>query len=63
MTVGVRRPQRSAKRNAGMVTRNIRRAEMPEARKEAVEDFRPAEEKRRGAYCLFPISVSFLSQL
>jgi hypothetical protein len=33
-----------------MVTRNMRRAEMPDARKEAVEDFRPAEEKRSGAY-------------
>jgi hypothetical protein len=33
-----------------MVTRNMRRAEIPEARKEAVEDLRPAEEKRSGAY-------------
>jgi len=61
MTAGVLRPQRSAKRNAGMVTRNMRRAEMPEARKEAVEDFKPAEEKRSGAYWGFVISISFVS--
>ena len=49
--VDVLGPQLSAKRKAGMVVRKIRRAEMPEARKEAVELVRPAREKRRGAYC------------
>jgi hypothetical protein len=44
-----------------MVTRNMRRAQMPEARKEAVEDFKPAEEKRSGAYWGFVISISFVS--
>lgn len=63
MTAGIRRPQRSAKRKAGIVTKNMRRAEIPEARKEAVEDFNPAEEKRSGAYCLFVISFFFLFQL
>jgi hypothetical protein len=61
MTVGVLRPQRSAKRKAGMVMRNMRRAEMPEARREDVEDLSPAEEKRSGAYCLFVISFSSAS--
>jgi hypothetical protein len=33
-----------------MVTRRMRRAEIPEARKDAVLDLRPALAKSRGAY-------------
>lgn len=46
----VLRPHLSARMKAGIVVRNIRRAEMPEARKEAVEDVNPADWKRVGAY-------------
>jgi len=46
----VLRPQLSAKRKAGMVTMKMRSAEIPDARKAAVLDLRPAEAKRRGAY-------------
>jgi hypothetical protein len=49
----VLRPHLSAKRKAGMVMMRIRRAEMPEARKAAVLDLRPADAKRRGAYCFY----------
>ena len=48
--VEVRRPQRSERRNAGMVARKMRSAETPDARKEACELPRPACWKRRGAY-------------
>jgi hypothetical protein len=50
----VLRPQLSAKRNAGIVTMKIRRAEIPDARKAAVLDLSPAEAKSSGAYyCTF----------
>jgi len=56
-TVEVMRPHRSAYSVAGMVVRKMRRAEMPEARKEAVEDVRPAFWKRRGAYCMSFVNI------
>lgn len=46
----VLRPHLSARIKVGMVVRKIRRAEIPEARKEAVEEVKPADWKRRGAY-------------
>ena len=45
------RPQRSAKMKAGTDTANMRIAETPDARKEAVPLARPAWAKRIGAYC------------
>jgi hypothetical protein len=38
---------------------NIRRADIPEARKAAVDDFSPAEAKRRGAYYSENIIINF----
>ena len=46
----VLRPQLSAKINAGTDIANIRMAETPDARKEAVPLDRPACENRIGAY-------------
>jgi hypothetical protein len=51
-TVDVRRPHLSARRKAGIVTIRMRSADTPDARKEAVLLVRPADWKRRGAYCL-----------
>ncbi len=48
--IEVLRPQLSAKTKAGMDTANMRIAETPDARKEAVLLDRPAWEKRVGAY-------------
>lgn len=48
----VRRPQWSARRTAGIVVAKIRRAEIPEARKEDDEVPRPALIKSVGAYYL-----------
>ena len=47
----VLRPQRSANTKAGIDIANMRIAETPDARKEAVPLDRPAWEKRIGAYC------------
>lgn len=46
----VRRPHLSASRNAGMEMANMRIAERPDARKDAVDEDSPACEKRVGAY-------------
>ena len=45
-----RRPHLSERMRAGMVTAKITMAEIPEARKEASAEARPACSKRRGAY-------------
>jgi len=47
----VRRPHLSASRVAGMLKANIRMAETPEARKDAVCEGMPAWAKMVGAYC------------
>ena len=49
--IEVLRPHLSAKMKAGSDTPNMRIAETPDARKEAVPPDRPAWEKRIGAYC------------
>lgn len=43
MIVLVLRPHLSARIKAGIVVRKMRRAEIPEARKEAVEEVSPAD--------------------
>lgn len=48
--VEVLRPHLSAHIMPGTVMRKIRRADMPDARKEAVLDVMPADWNRRGAY-------------
>jgi hypothetical protein len=48
--VEVVRPHLSASKKAGIVTRRITRADIPDARKDAVELVNPADWKRSGAY-------------
>lgn len=50
-TLEVLRPQRSAKRKAGIVTSIMRSAETPDARNDAVLEVNPADWKSKGAYC------------
>ena len=59
-TAEVLRPHRSASKNAGIVTIRMRSADIPEARKDAVLDFKPADWKRRGAYYSYQLASAEL---